>query len=61
MPEETRLVRFEACCEFAPDEADHAVCEACGWLLEDHTGDAGGAAAVAELPVRASVPVRRAS
>lgn len=59
MPEETRLVRFEACGQFAPDEADHAVCEACGWLVEDHAGDV--AAAVAELPVRESVPVRRAS
>lgn len=61
MPEETRLVRFEACCEFTPDEVDHAVCETCGWLLEDHTGDTGAAFAVAGLPVRESVPVRRAS
>jgi hypothetical protein len=54
-------VRIEACATFlADDAAAWAVCDACGWLEEDHTPVAP--ATVRELPRRAvRLPERMAS
>jgi hypothetical protein len=55
-------VRTEPCADFCVDDAAHGpICNACGWLDEDHTlVDAG--AIVTELPRRGvQLPARIAS
>jgi hypothetical protein len=55
-------VRFEPCAEFRVDHtAAWPVCDACGWLADDHAANAGSAV-VRELPRRsAELPTRMAS
>jgi hypothetical protein len=40
--------RWEPCHAFAPEVADSQVCGECGWLHDDHRGDA----VIHRLPVR---------
>jgi hypothetical protein len=56
-------VRFEPCAEFRVDHASvWPVCEACGWLDDDHSAVEAATAVVRELPQpRAPLPVRKAS
>jgi hypothetical protein len=56
-------VRFEPCAEFRIDHASSwPVCDACGWLDEDHAPVAPMIAVVRDLPRwREAVPERKAS
>ena len=56
-------VRFEPCAEFRIDHASSwPVCDACGWLDEDHAPVAPMIAVIRDLPRRrAVVPERKAS
>jgi hypothetical protein len=49
--------RWEPCPTFAADGPGSGVCTGCGWLLDDHPGDA----VIRRLPRRAprSLPSRR--
>lgn len=49
--------RWEPCPTFAGDGPGSGVCAGCGWLVDDHTGDA----VIRRLPARAprSLPPRR--
>lgn len=49
-------VGFEPCSEFRAELTDDAqVCEACGWLADEHQ------TTITPLPRRAAFPIRRAS
>jgi hypothetical protein len=37
-------VRYEACADFVSDESWTDTCATCGWLADDHTPVAAGAA-----------------
>jgi hypothetical protein len=37
-------VRYEACADFVTDESWSDTCATCGWLADDHTPVAAGAA-----------------
>jgi hypothetical protein len=51
---DTDLVRgrWEPCAVFAPEVTDSQVCGDCGWLHDDHLGDA----VIRQLPARAPRP-----